>query len=335
MKRRNGHFAVLAAALAFSSIAALAHPIESARASGLMEQSAEAESTGLGTCTTGFDLEPLLGDPVGADAAASDLPTVVTIPVHFHVVSKGPLVEDGNVPDEWIEEQVDVLNDAYAGGQGGAATRYRFEKISVDRVVNPAWHRASMGTPEADEMMLALHVGDARTLNVYISGSGAGGQAMFPWFSKDTPYRDAVIIHWLTMPGRIVSVVVEGNPANSVNLHNEGDVLVHEVGHWLGLYHTFEWGCGGFRNLDGDGVDDTPAHQQPTFDDGFDAEIDNTTDAVLESECAQTDTCPAEGLDPVRNFMNYIPDRCRSEFTRGQVERMDKVYAKYRLRAQK
>lgn len=78
-----------------------------------------------------------------------------------------------------------------------------------------------------------------------------------------------------------------------------GLVTVHEVGHWLGLLHTFEapedmedgTGCDG----PGDYVDDTPAEAYP----------------VAGEECAKPgrDTCPdLPGLDPVDNHMTYISE---------------------------
>ena len=77
--------------------------------------------------------------------------------------------------------------------------------------------------------------------------------------------------------------------------------MTHEVGHWLGLYHTFENGC----YDPGDLIDDTSAHDNPDFD----------CDGSL-------DTCPSEGENPIENFMNYTPDACMKEFNAGQFTRM-------------
>ena len=51
----------------------------------------------------------------------------------------------------------------------------------------------------------------------------------------------------------------------------------------------------------------------------------------LKSACETTrDTCPAPGLDPVHNFMDYSLDTCMNMFTAGQVARMDVAFAKWR-----
>src|SRR5262249_31345583 len=84
-----------------------------------------------------------------------------------------------------------------------------------------------------------------------------------------------------------------------------------EVGHWLGLYHTFEGGCSG----NGDEVDDTPAHTQP---------------AAAVGGCDRYDSCVV-GVDaPIHNFMQDSSDTCKSEFTPGQSERMSNIYVTYR-----
>ena len=104
----------------------------------------------------------------------------------------------------------------------------------------------------------------------------------------------------LTLDGLVI--LNESMPGGKARPYNGGDTATHEIGHWLGLYHTFEGGCGGA----GDHVDDTPAQL-----DGENVFYCNESD----------DTCTATGKDPVHNFMSYGDDACLDRFTPGQSDR--------------
>ncbi|GAA2105648.1 zinc metalloprotease [Actinomadura alba] len=212
----------------------------------------------------------------------------ITVRVHFHVITNGTV---GNVPDTTLNTQLTVLNQAFA------SSGVSFELAQIKRTSNPAWFSDPAGNEVA--MKTALHVGGAQDLNFYTADLGASllGWATFPSSYARSPGMDGVVVHYQSLPG--------GAIAN----YNEGDTATHEVGHWMGLYHTFQGGC----NPTGDSVSDTPAEKSPA------------------SGCpAGRDTCKTAGVDPIHNFMDYSYDSCMYEFTPGQNTRMQQQWAVYR-----
>jgi hypothetical protein len=200
-----------------------------------------------------------------------------------------------------IRRMMDILNGAFRGGQSGSAhnTRFRFRLVSMDWPVNRSWYHARFRSQAARNMKRALHVGASKTLNLYLIKPPGNllGWASFPQSYRARPKLDGVVINQGTLWGGPIAP------------YNKGDTVPHEVGHWLGLYHTFQNGC----DVPNDHVADTPAERSPEY------------------ECEQgRDTCDQDGLDPIHNFMDYSTDVCMHRFTRGQDGRMGLLWRTYR-----
>lgn len=215
---------------------------------------------------------------------------ITTIPVAVHVVRYNNGAAD--VSDAQIQDQIDVLNGAYNN------TNFRFSLASIDRTNNTRWTTHTPGSGNERRMKQSLAIDPATTLNFYTCDLGQNllGYATFPWGYPEDSYYSGVVVLWSSLPG------------GSAVPYDEGDTGTHEVGHWVGLYHTFQGGC----NEPGDYVDDTPAEASPAFG------------------CpAGRNTCPSPGDDPIYNFMDYTDDDCMDHFTGGQADRMDVIMAQY------
>lgn len=230
----------------------------------------------------------------------------IFIPVHFHVVYRSD--GTGNIPEAWLDNQISAMNEHYTGldtpayRTAAANMSFRFVKSSVTRTQNDSWYAAGPGSAAQTAMKNSLHTGSADDLNFYTnSGGGYLGWATFPNEYAGASSQDGVVCYWASLPG-----------SNYVP-YNEGDTGTHEVGHWLGLYHTFQGGC----TSTNDGVSDTPAERGPTFG----------------CPTRNLDTCKGKnnpGIDPYENFMDYTDDPCMYKFSLGQADRSDTMWSTYR-----
>jgi len=206
---------------------------------------------------------------------------------------------DGLVSDEIIEAQTTVLNTFYN------SFGYSFYTAGIDSAVNAGWHYATdshkFETDQWDNddqflaMNHAMNVDVPTSINFYWTGATlTSGLGVYPWsFPEDSASHGLYCANY-TFPGS------DGN-------FSEGYTGVHEVGHYFGLYHTFENGC----TAPGDEVNDTPEQEEANYG------------------------CPSNpyscnSYDDVGNFMDYMDDVCLNHFTQGQIDRMDWALETYR-----
>lgn len=216
----------------------------------------------------------------------------VVVPIAFHVVRTN--AGRWNVGPPALRRQVLVLNRAFR------RHGFRFRIEQVRRYRDSRFARGCAETSIEREFKQQHAIDPEATLNVYTCrpGDRTLGWATFPWNTEPGDPRQGVVLLHSTLPG------------GGAVPYDEGDTLVHEVGHWLGLYHTFHGGC----VAPGDRVEDTPAQASPTF--GCPASRDS---------CVRS-----AGLDPIDNFMDYSDDACMTRFTPGQATRMREVAEAFR-----
>jgi hypothetical protein len=239
-----------------------------------------------------------------------------TIPVYFHVflnnAGKGRL-ESNEVEIGFMATLNSAMKD----------TPFHFQLKAVTNIVNETWFNCE----DEEEFKPRSRVGGPESLNVFVCDmAGArnmGGMSSLPTTTAgEREGLDGILIM---------------NPALGYKDFAH-QALVHESGHWLGLFHTFEGGCNSTEThhgnypsyyFAGDGVADTPAQGQPT------------SDIKAQSSCWQNDnlnTCEDAvgidaGPDDVSNYMNYIPTECYAKhghFTPGQMDRMVAEYEIFR-----
>jgi hypothetical protein len=211
----------------------------------------------------------------------------------FHILS-GEAME-GNVSDSVLLAQISVLNEAYR------STGLHFNVSEVRRYPASVYFAGGCfpTTEQGIRMKAELAVNPARFVNIYtckLQLPYIAGYASLPNEFPEYDHQHGVIVDYGTLPGSAPPL-------------DMGHTLVHELGHYFGLFHTFQGGC----PEPGDGVADTPAEASAAFG------------------CqAGRDTCSEAGLDPISNFMDYSDDSCTNNFTTLQAVRMQASIAAFR-----
>ncbi|MFM8944773.1 MAG: zinc metalloprotease [Actinomycetota bacterium] len=238
----------------------------------------------------------------------------ITVPVYVHVLYASR-TGTPNVTEAQVTAQIAVLNAAYGGGNPATKPDGTNANANVTFVLSDAngataglidfqnnskWASLKPGSGGERDAKTKLRIGGANALNVYTADLGRSllGWATFPSDYAANPKMDGVVIDYRSLP------------SGSYTNYNEGDTATHEVGHWMGLYHTFQGGCTG-----GGVVHEVAAEASANY--GCPAS-------------PRPDSCTAPGSDPIYNFMDYTYDSCMYLFTAGQVTRMQTLWNQFR-----
>jgi hypothetical protein len=219
----------------------------------------------------------------------------IYVPVYFHIITRGEGIANGDIPNRMVQAQMKVLSDSFA------STGFQFDLVEIDRTYNPGWFAMGPGTAAEAEAKASLRKGGRNALNIYTAGPrGLLGWATFPFSYEASPLQDGVVLLHSSLPG------------GSTAPYNLGDTAPHEVGHWLGLYHTFQYSCSTFNDL----ATDTPAERSPAW--GCPTGRDTCVGANM------------AGVDPIHNYMDYSDDACMFMFSLDQITRMRAIWEQYR-----
>ncbi len=241
---------------------------------------------------------------------------IYTIPVVFHIIHTGG---PENISRDQILDQMRILNNDYQlknWNKGAIRSQFasraadcqiQFKLATVDptgnctdginRVYSPLGVNVDQNTEEVKSLAFWTS-STQKYLNIWVvtsitSSSGSGttlGYAYFPWMTPSN--KNGVVLR----SDRVGSI------GSAASTGDSGRTLTHEVGHWLGLYHTFQGDCFG----QGDFCDDTPP----------------VTGTFVNANCpANGNSCTNDNpdmLDMWEDYMDYSDGKCMAMFSTQQ-----------------
>ncbi len=274
--------------------------------------------------------------------------SLITIGVVFHICYENPNISMVTSDVNWTLEQLnkdynanpDNLNqfDTVYTSNPSFQTTYndyksRIGNMSIQFVLSqivyvsrPIQTSSNISVLDSNVKSYSEAINPEKLLNVWIAdlNSGLLGYAQFPWeFNNNTKKYDGVLIAKGTF-----------GPNATYTEYNLNRTLTHEIGHWFGLYHTFQTTFayeGGnidyapgtnVEEMKGDCVIDTPPQSIPTYGNPF------TTNTIWPT------SKPSDELQFYRamfmNFMDYVDDVAMFMFTNDQAIKMRMMISLYR-----
>jgi len=250
---------------------------------------------------------------------------IIYIPVVVHVIHNGDAYGvNENITDEQVESQITVMTQDYRKMTGtpgfntnavGADIQIEFVLAKVDPNGNPTnginrvnlcqtyWEvNAFDSTVKPSTIWNPTEYMNMWSVNFGGTAAGILGYGQFPSNGSTNANTDGVVAGYKYFGSNSIY------PAGNLDAtYNKGRTMTHEVGHFLGLYHTFQGGCAGENTTGGDFCADTPAV------------------ATANYGCTPRNSCPTGASDMIANYMDYTDDICMNIFTIEQKSRITSV----------
>jgi hypothetical protein len=239
----------------------------------------------------------------------------IQVPVHIRIFLDTDRPLEGKVASltlahslSWVKGLNDVFNQYNISFHLCRTTKTQYFKPKINTTqFDVNWNYGINQTLPATTLQIIVVEG-LGTYNETNQWVRFYGHTNFPWDLKKAP--DAIKIE-----------------AASVECVD----LIHEVGHWFGLVHTFDNEC----ENEGDFVKDTELGKY------VDLEGETVTcESLRQSTKSMRYRCPKQPASkaselsnpdyhpyPVYNYMSYVPLKCMTQFTKGQVRRMKAMYS--------
>jgi len=257
-------------------------------------------------------LDTVLPQLAREGAASRTIDAVLTIPVVVHVIHTGQSIGNGaNLSAERIQSQIDILNEDYRrANEDTDETPAEYIDIASDTeiqfclattgpngsVTNGITRHVYSNITDIDEIEDIIKPETSWDSNLYLN-----------IWTIDMPSNTVIGYAYLPTPTIVGfpkdGVVIDYPNFGYVDAGNKGRTCTHEVGHYLGLQHT--WGASDSNGdpigcSSDDGISDTPNCNGPHYG------------------CPTFGVSSCGNVDMVMNYMEYVSDNCMNLFTNGQ-----------------